>query len=167
MSLFETHITPAYLRARTEAIQLALQYELSLPESRSREMRIAYLRNGHVPDNKVFMDASEYEFVLDGATTSFEVAIEKLMPKFDNSPLTQIELHTYDSWFTMHPEKVCGRQIGGTGFSFPVKTIGTKQDIVLAIELTLKSAINKVLPNTIDFELEAEAIALELELLNV
>jgi hypothetical protein len=137
--------SPAYHRARIEAFALALAYENTLPESRERTMRIAYLRNGFVPDgffdkelrqnSYYFGELANKAAILD----SVEEFTEREQKKYSNNELTLLEVHTLDTWFALHPKKVCGVQKGGSGFSFPVKTIGTKQDIINAIDATLGS----------------------------
>lgn len=137
--------TPAYYRARVEAFALALAYENTLPESREQKQRVCYLRNGFVPDGFFDKELSRnfYYFgelankaaILD----SIEEFTEREQKKYSNDALTPLDLQTLDTWFALHPEKVCGVQKGGSGFSFPVKTIGTKQDIMDAIDATLNS----------------------------
>jgi hypothetical protein len=81
-------------------------------------------------------------------------------------PLTQAEIAQYDTWFTMHPEKVCGKQVGGSGFSFPVKTLGTRSDIENTIDQTLMTKMTVDKPEVDDLELlELEAEALKIKLL--
>jgi hypothetical protein len=128
---------PSYYRARFAAFGAALTYENSLPESRERQMRISYLRNGFVPDN--FLQKTEYEFNVGSGLYRTIPQFIKEFTKNDNSPLTQVELQTLDTWFVVNPEKICGVQKGGSGYSFPVKTIGTKQDIINAIDKTLSN----------------------------
>lgn len=135
---------PSYYRARFAAFGAALTYENSLPESRERQMRISYLRNGFVPDN--FLQKAEYEFNIGSGLYRTIPQFIKEFTKNDNSPLSQVELQTLDTWFVVNPEKICGVQKGGSGYSFPVKTIGTKQDIINAIDKTLSSGKNKLSP---------------------
>lgn len=138
--------TPSYYRARVEAIGQALAYELSLPESREGQMRIAYLRNGHVPDRFLrgnYGYENEYSFTLkSGLTKTVYQYVQEFQSTNNQSPLTELELHTYDTYFQLHPEKVCGTQQGGSGYSFPVRTIGSRADIEQAIDATLKKSAN-------------------------
>lgn len=72
----------------------------------------------------------------------------------ENSPLTQLEVMTWDTWFTMHPEKVCGTVHTVNHFIDPIYIKGTREDVE-----------NKILqPITSDLILLAMA---ELELLNL
>lgn len=135
----------SYYRARFAAFGAALTYENSLPETREQKMRVNYLRNGFTPDG--FLDAKQdkNQYVFGETETNFETNntieyfSESEAKKYPTEPLTQVELQTLDTWFTVHPEKICGVQKGGTGYSFPVKTIGTKQDIINAIDKTLSA----------------------------
>lgn len=135
----------SYYRARFAAFSAALTYENSLPESRERQMRVSFLRNGFIPDG--FLDAKQdkNQYVFGETETNFETNntieyfSESEAKKYPTEPLTQVELHTLDTWFVVHPEKICGVQKGGSGYSFPVKTIGTKQDIINAIDKTLST----------------------------
>ena len=131
--------SPAYYRARIEDFALALAYENTLPESREQKQRVCYLRNGFVPDGFLSNNKTEYEFNIGSGLFRTIPQYIKEFSKNNNDELTPLELHTLDTWFALHPEKVCGVQKGGSGFSFPVKTIGTKQDIINAIDATLQS----------------------------
>jgi hypothetical protein len=166
--------SPAYYRARIEAIEMALIFENLKPESRDQSMRIAYLRNGHVPDKFLFEGANAkssevYTFVTETkGRTTIDQYIDRLLKGIappSNEPLTQDEIAQYDTWFTMHPEKVGGKQVGNSGFSFPVKTLGSPEHIQDAINATLDT------DNTDELiaiaEAEAEAIEIELLLLRL
>lgn len=165
--------SPAYYRARIKTLEAAISYELSLPESRETQMRLAYLRNGHIPDKPEFLKHFDgytdiYAFTVNGLTNTFYGWIQNEIQFCSNDPLTQLELHTYDTWFQVHKDKVCGKQTGGSGYSFPVKTIGTKQDIIDAIAKTLRNMQQLNPTSELDIlELEAEALNIELELLNL
>jgi hypothetical protein len=92
-----------------------------------------------VPDGFLSNNKTEYEFNIGSGLFRTIPQYIKEFSKNNNDELTPLELHTLDTWFALHPEKVCGVQKGGSGFSFPVKTIGTKQDIINAIDATLGS----------------------------
>lgn len=169
---------PAYYRARKRAIEAALEYELSLPESREGQMRIAYLRNGHEPDKFLInpdrgnnFNISDYSFMVNESWLTIKEYIYNFIYKnqppndITNGPLTQLELHTYDTFFQSHPEKVCGKQAGGSGFSFPVKTIGSKEDIMNAIDATLNEAAVKSGSKQVS-DRSARNLALEIHSLN-
>ncbi len=174
--------TPSYYRARVAAIGEALAYELSLPESREGQMRIAYLRNGHEPDRFLREGTTYYNFKLEqigqktGSKTknegvfywpSIEQRAKEIQSTNNQSPLTELEQHTYDTYFQLHPEKVCGTQQGGSGYSFPVRTIGSRADIEQAIDATLNKKLvygtksNKVSISDKDIDLQEELIITE------
>lgn len=52
-------------------------------------------------------------------------------------PLSFTEQMTYNTWFEMHPEKVCGDQEVTSSIYFPVRIKGTKEDVLNAINQTL------------------------------
>lgn len=126
---------PSFYRARFEAFAKAISYELSLPESREGRMRIAYLRNGIEPTK--FLLKESYEFDIGSGLFRSIYAYIKEFEKNDNKPLTELEIHTLDTFFVLHPEKVCGVQTCATGYSFPIKTIGSIEDVKNAIDKTL------------------------------
>jgi hypothetical protein len=51
----------------------------------------------------------------------------------DNSPLTFLELCSWDTWFAMHPEKVCGETVVTTSRSFPLAVKASKDDVIRTI----------------------------------
>lgn len=144
--------SPAFYKALLQAYRYALDYELSLPDSRDKAMRIAYLRNGFTPDRFLQQNQTEYTFYNQENTHSYTIdtfANDLASLDKSNQPLTDLELHTYDTYFKINPNKICGTQQGGTGYSFPVRTIGSIQDIVKTIDATLntKPKTTKVEPN--------------------
>lgn len=172
--------TPAYFRARLMAFAEARSYENTLPFGRERNMRIAFLRNGFIPDS-FFRDADQthYNYKIEPTGTSstsksksqkifwwpsIPIRINELMPTVDGSPLNPLEIHTLDTWFAMHPHKICGVQKGGSGFSFPVRTIGSKQDIIDTINKTLATTPKKQTtpPKTAIFKFKAKAIKIKM-----
>ena len=94
---------PAYYRQRLAVIAQAINRT-----SDEKELRL--LRNGYMPDPLI---------------TDWE--------EQDNSPLSFAELCQWDTWFAMHPEKVCGQTVTTTSRSFPLKTKGTKEDVTRTI----------------------------------
>lgn len=51
----------------------------------------------------------------------------------DYPPLDFTELTRFNTWFTLHPEKVCGTQIITTSRNFLLSIKGTKEDIINTI----------------------------------
>lgn len=170
-----------YLRARIKAFEAALNYEVALSKKlldkddiRHNEMRIAYLRNGHIPEKFFFnpeikydytIEHAQYKFIVNDKIYSFPVFISEIEGDFTNEPLTPLEIHTLDTYFQMNSHKVCGKQKGASGFSFPVETIGTKEDIINAINNTLGSKPpQEPKANLKLIKLKAKALKLKLQL---
>ena len=115
-----------YLRARMDLIREKL--------SGANDMQAALLRNG------VFYEQKAIE----------EKAKSKQYPQ---TPLSFTELCTFNTWFVLHPEKVCGQEVITTSKEFPVTIQGAKAQILSTIQKQQSYSI-----------LEMEALALEYEL---
>ena len=143
-------IRPEFMRMRIAGLHnLRQQFTSQLKTADKKavkglELYIAQLRNGVYPD------------VIDADGIEFMVAKNQ---SFSTEPLTFTELTTFNTWFTLHPEKVCGQLITTSSRNFPVSVKGTKEDVELAIDKTLSKA------NPI--ELEAKALEIELDLINL
>lgn len=132
---------PSFYRARFGAFAKAISYELSLPESKEGRMRIAYLRNGMEPEKYLLKDSYEFNIGSGLYRSIYAYMVEN--ERFENKePLTELEIHTLDTYFVLHPEKVCGVQTCATGYSFPIKTIGGIEDVKSAIDKTLNGKLN-------------------------
>lgn len=138
---------PKYLRIRTSALHrlrellLKRQKESKAGVDKTLDRDIALVRNGVFPE-----DYSQQELMEE---------VEKAQ-SLSNDPLTFTELMSFNTYFEMHPEKVCGQQQISSSRDFPVTIAGTKEDVEKAIDQTLESKNN--------MELEAEALELELNL---
>lgn len=115
-----------YLRARMDLIREKL--------SGANDMQAALLRNGVYNDQKAIE----------------EKAKSKAYPQ---TPLSFTELCTFNTWFVLHPEKVCGQEVITTSKEFPVTIQGDKAQILSTIQKQQSYSI-----------LEMEALALEYEL---
>jgi hypothetical protein len=103
---------PSYYRARLAAIAAELQRETD-------DRRIKLLQNGYFPD-----------FVHNSPQCS----------QSPQSPLIFLELCSWDTWFSMHPEKVCGETFITTSRSFPLEVKASREDV----ERTVRAGIAKV-----------------------
>jgi hypothetical protein len=105
---------PSYYRARLAAIADKLKSE-------TEEKRIRLLQNGYTPDLK-------------------------FLPRYgdNNSPLTFLELCSWDTWFTMHPEKVSGETVITTSRSLPLAVKATKEDVIRTITTGIKSTTDRI-----------------------
>jgi hypothetical protein len=128
--------TPSYCRARLDVIHSLIQGLERGTKNKGND--IVLLRSGVVPDrfeeNRLIR-----EKILEG--------------KDDNTPLTFSELTRFNTWFTLHPEKICGKEQITTSIEFPIKVKGTREDIEETIR-GIKSLS----------ELEMMALAAEVEL---
>jgi hypothetical protein len=119
-------VSPTYLRARMDLIRENL--------TGASDMQAALLRNG------VYYDQNAIE----------EKAKSKQYPQ---TPLSFTELCTFNTWFVLHPEKVCGLEVITTSKEFPVTIQGDKAQILSTIQKQQSY-----------FIIEMEALALEYEL---
>jgi hypothetical protein len=160
--------SPSWFRARTTAIRKLME---ELPVSNPDR---TIIRNGIIPENqqKRFDDILDYEYKL-----SFAL----------NEPLTFSEITSFNTWFALHPEKVCGKEVITTSREFPISVKGTKEDIIrtikAGIDQTQEQPANstqaefyrdtkyigpeKQISDTNVLELEALALETELQLLNI
>ena len=120
------NISPTYLRARLDLIREKLTI--------ATELEAALLRNG------VFYDQKSIE----------QKAKSKAYP---TAPLSFTELCTFNTWFVLHPEKVCGIEKTTSSKEFPVTIQGDKFKILSTIQKQHSYSI-----------IEMEALALEYEL---
>ncbi len=104
--------SPVYLRARIDLIRELI----TLGDPTSNDIPI--LRNGVFPS---VMD----EHAL--------VKQQTLKKDYSNEKLSFTELCTFNTWFTLHPEKVCGKQEITSSREFPITIKGDKQWVVNTI----------------------------------
>jgi hypothetical protein len=119
-------VSPTYLRARLDLIREKL--------TTATDIQAALLRNG------VYYDQKSIE--------------QKVKSKaFPQTPLSFTELCTFNTWFVLHPEKVCGKEKTTSSKEFPVTIQGDKSKILSTIQKQHSYSI-----------IEMEALALEYEL---
>ena len=87
-----------------------------------------------------------------------EAELIRTAPKQSNAALFFTELTRFNTWFAMHPEKVCGKEVITTSREFPIQVRGTKEDIIHTIQQR---------QSTNEIELEALSLELELQLLAI
>jgi len=119
-------VSPTYLRARLDLIREKL--------AGADDMQAALLRNG------VYYDQKSIE----------QKAKSKAYPQ---TPLSFTELCTFNTWFVLHPEKVCGVEKTNSSKEFPVTIQGDKSKILATIQKQESYSL-----------IEIEALALEYEL---
>jgi hypothetical protein len=119
-------VSPTYLRARLDLIREKL--------TSATDMQAALLRNG------VYYDQKAIE----------QKAKSKAYP---TAPLSFTELCTFNTWFALHPEKVCGQEVVTSSKEFPVTIQGDKAQILSIIQKQQSYSL-----------IEIEALALEYEL---
>ncbi|MEN9303088.1 MAG: hypothetical protein RL264_1517 [Bacteroidota bacterium] len=117
---------PTYLRARLDLIREKL--------TSATDMQAALLRNG------VYYNQKAIE----------QKAKSKAYPQ---TPLSFTELCTFNTWFVLHPEKVCGQEVVTSSKEFPVTIQGDKAQILSIIQKQQSYSM-----------IEIEALALEYEL---
>ena len=119
-------VSPIYLRARMDLIREKL--------ASANDMQAALLRNGVYYDQKTIEEKVKSN-------------------QFPQTPLSFTELCTFNTWFVLHPEKVCGKEVITTSKEFPVTIQGDKAQILATIQKQESYSI-----------IEMEALALEYEL---
>ena len=97
---------PSYYRARLKAI--ADELYLGMLDDRSKQI----LQNGYFPDWE-----SEYP----------------VNPDTSDAPLTFLEVCSWDTFFTMFPEKVCGETVVTTSREFPLEVKATRDDVIRTV----------------------------------
>lgn len=139
--------TPAYYRAR---IQLMRDLQSTLGKSESEAQRLNLVRNGvFVPREEEVSRINQY-------------LKENQYPP---DPLSFSELCTYNTWFQIHPEKVCGEEVFTSSRDFPITIKGNRETIENTIRKSLKNTSNQ--ETSALLELEALALELELQFLNL
>ncbi len=96
---------PMYYRARLEV------YRDAIAQAQNDDPDLPLLRNGVMRDKARERNLCEAKMK------------EKEIP---NTPLTLIETCSFNNWFAMHPEKVCGEEIITTSREFPISIKGDK-----------------------------------------
>ncbi len=118
--------SPSYYRARINAIKKLIE---ELPTNRDeKNPDRTLIRNGFIPETqqKRFDEILDYEYKL-----SFAL----------NEPLTFTEITSFNTWFVLHPEKICGKEVVTTSREFPITIKGTKEDIIRTIHAGLNQTI--------------------------
>jgi hypothetical protein len=139
--------TPAYYRAR---IQMMRDLQTTLGKSESEAQRLNLVRNG------VFVPKNEEDEAIDRYLKENQ---------YPPDPLSFSELCTYNTWFQIHPEKVCGVEVFTSSRDFPITIKGNRETIENTIRKSLKKTSNQ--ETSALLELEALALELELQLLNL
>lgn len=119
-------VSPTYLRARLDLIREKL--------TSANDMQAALLRNGVFYDNKAIQQKAKAK-------------------EYPQTPLSFTELCTFNTWFVLHPEKVCGIEKTTSSKEFPVTIQGDKSKILATIQKQESYSL-----------IEIEALALEYEL---
>ena len=122
----------------------------TLGKSESEAQRLNLVRNG------VFVPKKEED-----------EAINRYLKEnqYPPDPLSFSELCTYNTWFQIHPEKVCGEEVFTSSRDFPITIKGNRETIENTIRKSLKNTSNQ--ETSALLELEALALELELQFLNL
>jgi len=105
------------------------------------------VRNGYIPE--------EQKERLDKLLND-----EYLMTFVLNEPLSFADMTSFNTWFVMHPEKICGTEVITTSREFPITIKGTKEDIIRTIK---GNNNNNVETPVLDFERDTKDIEIETE----
>ena len=119
-------VSPTYLRARLDLIREKL--------TNATDIQAALLRNGVYYDQKAIEQKAKSK-------------------QYPQTPLSFTELCTFNTWFVLHPEKVCGLEKTTSSKEFPVTIQGDKTQIISIIQKQQSYSL-----------IEIEALALEYEI---
>jgi hypothetical protein len=128
--------SPSYYRARNRVIGELIS-SLNVNQS-EKSNDIILLRNG------VFPEKYNEEQLVGNKVAEL---------KYYEETLSFFDLTRFNTWFTLYPEKVCGKEVVTTSIEFPITIKGTKEDILNTIHI-----------ETTPGELELQALAIEVEL---
>ncbi len=78
------------------------------------ELESALLAKGYISDEVIERNRELYDQCMEEAD--------------GETPLTQLELMTFGTWYYLHPEKVAGKVVPQTSFQMPIKVVGTTKD---------------------------------------
>lgn len=141
-------LSPRTLRVRIAALHDLRERLVTSSKSANKEnlkkleLGITLVRNGVFPEN------------VNANAIQDRISREQ---NFPNSPLSLTELMTFNTYFQLHPEKVCGKEILTGSRDFPVSVSGDRIDV--------EKAINQALESQGDLSIDdIEAMALEAEL---
>ncbi len=142
-------MTPAYLRARLSAIRKLIN-ELPIERDEKNPDR-TLVRNGVIPESQL----QRYNELFDD---EYKIAFS------NNEPLTFTEITSFNTWFAMQPEKVCGKEVITTSREFPITIKGSKEDIINTItsQLNLSDNDNKISQS--QFQNDTQNIEIETEI---
>jgi hypothetical protein len=93
-----------------------------LSKSDAKDFQVALLRNGVYPK-----DRDEKSLV----------EIYAKQQDYSNQPLSFTELCTFNTWFNLYPEKVCGQEVVTTSREFPISIKGNETWITNTINHAL------------------------------
>lgn len=95
--------TPRYWRARLDVFREKIR------ESSNDSPDLSLLRNG------VMRNAAHEKMLVQDQMNKQE---------YPNTPMTFVEQCSFNNWFNMHPEKICGEEIITTSREFPISIKG-------------------------------------------
>jgi len=93
-----------------------------------------------------------------------EAKAESLIPEMPGDPLSFTELTSYSTWFSMHPEKVAGKEIVTTSFHFPLEIEGKKEDVIRTIQAGLHKQQPSTTTNAMRLRLKLKAKAAKVKM---
>jgi hypothetical protein len=122
---------PRYYRARVALLKELIAKEMELNQGDDKKSKlIPILRSGKFPKS----------------LKGYENLIEEKQKEYTNEPLTDLEIFSFNTYFTLYPQLVAGVESDGTGFLNPIEIEGDYAliDQVTDIDLPqLPSSINQ------------------------
>lgn len=157
---------PSYYRARLYLFDKLIE-QLPIEEKEKKNTPRQLLKNGYWSPEL----GDEQEEVI--KSRQFDVNGE--------DPLKLSEITRYSTWFAMHPEKVCGKEVVTSSMFFPVKIEGTDDDVKDTVNAGIRAAkgestiiqpepnkapepVKKPAPNLLRMRLKAKALKLKFKL---
>ena len=105
----------AWLRARVDLLK-------QLITSADNDLYKSILRAGKFPDTEFYRESYN--------------TIDAKAKDFSDAPLTDLELTTFNTYFTKHEDHVAGIEKDGSGYLNPVKVVGTMADVEKVLSKT-------------------------------
>lgn len=157
---------PSYYRARIAAINKVVRHYIPIAKhnysdsesAKKLELLVSIYRNGYEPTE----GEKAYSWLAQFEIPKLDTIIKNDSNVYSNEVLTQTEIHTYDTYFNINKNNVCGVQKHSSSLSFPVSTKGSVDSIINIINRDLGRKDNKA--NDLKL-LKLKARALKLKLL--
>lgn len=118
-------------------------------EARNRYYAIKQIIES-LPSNKTATKNTDRDYLASGyVPESYQAILAEKMAKMskDNEPLSFVELSSLSTFFAIHPEKIAGEEKTSSSLFFPIKVVGTKEQVIQTLKRGVLSQKLKRLKN--------------------